>query len=592
MPKSRPMPRPFIFTGSKLTIGIDERYRIREVLTEPNRSINHAADTPLRVGVFVDAALSWLDGPEWERTFSPDGQLVIKSENLNLSIEASNGIGQDDAFYRELTLVNGLDSPRSVTVFWYHRLEINESDIGITAMYRPDLDATIHYKGGMVFCFSARSGSGGLNHWTCGLAGFGGLEGTWRDAEDGLLHGNPIAQGSADSTIGVDVVLAPNGCETVSHRIAVIEFPHDEACPVQHLALSKTGHDTDLSFLLSHCLPNGAVIASFDSEILETNRATYKYCWFRDGALVSRALARQGNVEVGERFLEFAGRQRVPYLQKFTAKGDVGASWHPWIRNGRFETPIQPDETALVLVAAEETHRGGGDVGEFLRTSGVEIVTYLQSSIQSNGLPTPGYDLWEERYGTHTYSAAMVAAGLAAGARLGLCGPEPADRVREAIASYLIRNEFVRGLDAAGNVDDTVDASVLLLPIIDPFWISVPEMNATLNRVQEILWVQSEVGGLARYEGDYYFRQSERFPGNPWIICTMWLAQASLLLHRDVRRPLELLKWAERWAMPTGALPEQLHPETGQPLSVCPLAWSHAEVLETKRLLMEAGQEL
>ena len=36
------------------------------------------------------------------------------------------------------------------------------------------------------------------------------------------------------------------------------------------------------------------------------------------------------------------------------------------------------------------------------------------------------------------------------------------------------------------------------------------------------------MGGLARYEEDYYFRQSEdveHIPGNPWFICTLWAAK-------------------------------------------------------------------
>ncbi len=540
----------------------------------------------------VDGQLSWLDGPEWTREFLQNGEVRFEHSASKVFIVAKNCLGKDEAFYRTFTIHNPDDFTRKVTMFWYHRLEINESDIGITAMYRPDLDATVHYKGGSVFCFSARSETGGIDHWTCGLAGFGGLEGTWRDAEDGLLHGNPIAQGSADSTIGVDVLVPARGESVVSHRIAIMDFPHDPGVTILHETPCSTESDPDLAFLRAHCLANGAIIASFDSEILETNRATYKYCWFRDGALVSRALARQGNVEVGESFLEFASHQKVPYLQKFTARGDVGASWHPWIRDGKFETPIQPDETALVLVAAEEVQRAGGYLASFLSTSGVEIVAYLERAIQPNGLPSAGYDLWEERYGTHTYSAAMVAAGLAAASRLGLCDDHLANRVRQGIVDNLFDHGLVRGLDSSGQVDQTVDASVLLLPIIDPYWIAFPGMKATIDRVEEALWVQSRVGGVARYQGDYYFRQSELFPGNPWIICTMWLAQARLLVFGDAERAVELYRWARQWAMSTGAMPEQIHPESGEPLSVCPLAWSHAEVLETKRLLLEAGQEL
>jgi GH15 family glucan-1,4-alpha-glucosidase len=34
-------------------------------------------------------------------------------------------------------------------------------------------------------------------------------------------------------------------------------------------------------------------------------------------------------------------------------------------------------------------------------------------------------------------------------------------------------------------------------------------------------------------------------------------------------------------ALPTGIFPEQIHPHTGEPLSVSSLKWSHAEFVDT-----------
>jgi hypothetical protein len=48
-----------------------------------------------------------------------------------------------------------------------------------------------------------------------------------------------------------------------------------------------------------------------------------------------------------------------------------------------------------------------------------------------------------------------------------------------------------------------------------------------MKAVEEKLWVKTRVGGLARYENDYYHRVSNDIaavPGNPWFICTLWLA--------------------------------------------------------------------
>src|SRR5256885_10609956 len=43
----------------------------------------------------------------------------------------------------------------------------------------------------------------GIDEYACGRSGIGGSEGTWRDAEDGVLSMNAIQQGAVDSTIEI-----------------------------------------------------------------------------------------------------------------------------------------------------------------------------------------------------------------------------------------------------------------------------------------------------------------------------------------------------------------------------------------------------
>ncbi len=90
-------------------------------------------------------------------------------------------------------------------------------------------------------------------------------------------------------------------------------------------------------------------------------------------------------------------------------------------------------------------------------------------------------------------------------------------------------------------------------------------------------------GSVARYQGDRFQAvepASPAVPGNPWFICTLWLAQhriARATTIEELRPARELLEWAAAHALPSGVLAEQLHPRSGPPLSVSPLAWSHAE---------------
>ena len=57
----------------------------------------------------------------------------------------------------------------------------------------------------------------GIDEYATGTSGFHGAEGTWRDAEDGHLQGNPIAQGAVDSTISSHVRVGPERREIHLH---------------------------------------------------------------------------------------------------------------------------------------------------------------------------------------------------------------------------------------------------------------------------------------------------------------------------------------------------------------------------------------
>ena len=73
-------------------------------------------------------------------------------------------------------------------------------------------------------------------------------------------------------------------------------------------------------------------------------------------------------------------------------------------------------------------------------------------------------------------------------------------------------------------------------------------------------------------------------PATPWFICTLWLADyhiAKAETGDDLKRAAELLDWVAAHALPSDVLAEQVHPETGAPLSVSPLTWSHATVVST-----------
>jgi GH15 family glucan-1,4-alpha-glucosidase len=139
-------------------------------------------------------------------------------------------------------------------------------------------------------------------------------------------------------------------------------------------------------------------------------------------------------------------------------------------------------------------------------------------------------------------------------------------------------------------LDMTVDSSLFGLVELGALAPDDPRVESTLRQVEERLWVQTDIGGLARYENDAYYQvekaDMKRVQGNPWFISTLWLARYRLLranTPEGLARGLELIEWAAQRALPSGVMAEQLHPYTGEPLSVSPLTWSHAAYVRVVR---------
>jgi len=148
-------------------------------------------------------------------------------------------------------------------------------------------------------------------------------------------------------------------------------------------------------------------------------------------------------------------------------------------------------------------------------------------------------------------------------------------------------------------LDMTMDSSLLGLVEFGALAPDDPRAESTTQQVEERLWVHTDIGGLARYENDAYHQverqDTKRVPGNPWFISTLWLARYRLLRARTADQlagGLELIEWAARRALPSGVMAEQLHPHTGEPLSVSPLTWSHAAYVRVVREYLDRTAQL
>ena len=130
-----------------------------------------------------------------------------------------------------------------------------------------------------------------------------------------------------------------------------------------------------------------------------------------------------------------------------------------------------------------------------------------------------------------------------------------------------------------------MDASLFGIFYFGCFSPDDPVVVSTMKAVEDELYISnSEFRGVARFQNDGYMRVSDDVPGNPWIICTLWLAEyyiAAAKTKADLGPALELVEWVTRLALSSGVLPERVDPKTGEPLSVSPLTWSHSTFVST-----------
>jgi glucoamylase len=638
------MPRDLLLGNGSLVVGFDSQYCLADIYF-PHAGLENHSGARFRFGVWCDGALSWVEGDEWQRTITylrdtMVSDVTCQNEQLGIRIRCNDAIDADaNVFVRKIVVRNSRPEPREVKLFFHHDFDLYGNPLGDTAMFDPDSQSLIHYKAKRYFLVNAAVDAKiGISEYACGRSGIGGEEGTWRDAEDGVLSMHAIQQGAVDSTVGVPLTVEANGSATAyywicaGHRYGDVRQLDDYVrndTPARIIArtaslwytwVHKSGEDLadlpdeiselyrrSLLVVRAHCDRDGGIVAACDSDIEWGHNDHYSYVWPRDGALVSDAMDRAGYSNVARHFLTWAHDTISDdgyFLHKYTPDGALASSWNAWVHNGRKQLPIQEDETALVLWLLARHYERTRDL-DFIRQVYKRLVLQpadfmLAFRDERTGLPKPSFDVWEERQGVFTFTSSAVYAALRAAADLANLFNDQerhtryetaATQIRDAMLEHLWVEEegrLARGLvlrdDGELELDRTIDASVFAAFYFGVFPADTALVEETMRSVRDALWVQTEVGGVARYVSDSYQRPAEvtGVPGNPWIICTLWLAEhaiARATTIAELQSALDLLRWARSKARPSLVLPEQVHPTTGAPLSVAPFSWSHAQVI-------------
>jgi len=622
---------------------------------------NHVLGEKHRIGIWVEDKFSWLDDGTWEITigYKPEtmvGYLVCKNEALAVTLVMEDAVyNETTVFVRQVDIYNHSEQKRDFRLFFHQVFTISESKKRNTAFFDPTHNAIVHYKGRRVFIVNGRTAAGtAIDDYSVGAYAFEGKEGTYKDAEDGVLGKNAVEHGSVDSVIRFSMSCEPNEKARLYYWICA-EESLDTAYKLNELVLQKTPasivhstesywtawlktrrhdltglnkeqqrlFDTSLFILRSHMDNRGSIIASADSAMMEYGKDDYTYMWPRDAAFIVMTMCKAGYAETTKPFFKFCQDvlHEDGYLHhRYRSDESLGSTWHAatsqseWLKDKILQLPIQEDESASVLVALWRYYEATKDL-EFIEDLYKPLIEKIATFLvrfrnEVTMLPLPSYDLWEEKIGVSTYTCAAVYGGLQAAAKFSELLDKrnhmreyrkAAEEIKKATVDHLYsekQQSFVRLATIVDDqivLDETIDSSSLFgLWYFGMFDLRDPLLQKTVEQVQKRLISPGQTGGIIRYERDNYFKTKDL--SNPWFITTLWEIQRTML-HPDTRLTdldslLASLDWVVDHRYNSGVLAEQLDPYTGGSLSATPLVWSHAVFIETVLTYLERRLEL
>lgn len=631
------MARALVFSNSTLSINLNFSGEIADIFYPYVGQESHVSPggLPHKLGVFVDGDMSWTSDDDWAVDMDyHDGVLVgdtvVTNKRLGLRLELTDAIDPNSStFVRSVHVINLGGQPKTVKVFFHQAFQIADSNASMSAQYRPDLPAVMHYRGNRTFLTTLRHKDRYFDDFSVGEFSTDGVKSTYHDAEDGRLSKNLVSNGQVDSVIGLEIKLEAHGSERLEQFLVAAE----SAAKAENLLAQALGTKAEslvhsaarywqrwlepalevatalpdkyqklfvrsLLFLKAHIGKNGAVIASLDNSLrCHPENDHYMFCWGRDAAYILWPLVRLGYSEEVLQYFKFVEKVLQPkgYLShKYRPDGSLGTTWLPYQHpDGSVGEPIQADETASSLFLFGQYYRLSGDkdaVRSYYDSVIGPMANFLADFVNASGLPKPSYHLWEHDYLASTYTTAATYGALVEAAELANAADKSADAERykkaaktmRVAAGKLYNNKagyFYRGIREGEKpfYDEALDVAslygVFMYGLVDT---DSRMFQDTLESVNSRL--KAKNGLYVRFEGDDYVGKKET--PNAWTLVSLWLAEIAVEQKRYSEAESILDKITSS-AGRTGLISEQLTPDDSEPASVQPLAWSHAEYVST-----------
>lgn len=637
------MARSVILSNGQLAVGLNELGLVHdfyypyvglENLTT-SRSIHH------KIGIWCQESFSWVDSQDWEISVNFQNQALVSqicmtNQSMAIRLDFEDFVDhQYNLFGRKIKITNLDDGEREIRIFLHQVFEISRGGRADTALFVPEANYLLDYKGRCsLLIYAQTEDDKAFSQFAVGNYGIEGKEGTWRDAEDGVLSGSSVEHAGVDSVISCQKNIKTGQSFSVDYWIIAADSQysaekiHQEVLSsgltnrlhitrnywqkwlnqsVDKISSLPTKYQTNiqksLMIIKAHCDRRGGIIASCDSSIYNYGRDYYSYVWPRDGAYAVWPLIRLGYQTEAKKFFEFCRDiiTKDGYLMhKYQPDRAIGSTWHPLLHGKRSELAIQADETAMVIYMLGEYQRENPEDDFCLHLYETFIkpaANFLSEFIDpSTKLPHASYDLWEEKFLTTTYTTAITYQSLLVAADFANDFDFPDDTVKwQSSAETILNNShklysqeksyYTKGflLDEQNNpiYDDTLDVSslygVMMFGLHDN---DLETIHQTVKAIELNLLDKSPSGGTPRYQNDHYFQSTPPYLGNPWAVTTLWMAQYYARINQ-LDKTRYYLDWVLEHTLNSGVISEQIHPENGQPISVTPLVWSHAEYINT-----------
>jgi GH15 family glucan-1,4-alpha-glucosidase len=326
----------------------------------------------------------------------------------------------------------------------------------------------------------------------------------------------------------------------------------------------------------------------------------YRFAWLRDLSLTLRALWIAACPDEAERFFHWIdhaigghlveGRQ-VQIMYGIEGEHDLTEHSLEHLRGFRGSRPVrvgndawyqkQLDVLGEVVDAAYLLRDQLGD--EFDDVIARLISGFADKAAESWHETDAG--MWEARDEERHYISAKVMCWVALDRAIKLAPRlgEHADTKRWEMAREEVREAILeRGWSEEAGAytgafgSDQLDASVLLMPLVDFLPATDPRMWATIEAVEREL---AGDGLVHRWDGD----------DNGFLICTYWLVEC-LARAGETERAVELFERTTSYANDLGLLAEEADAATGEQWGNFPQAFSHVGLVNAAWSLSQARE--